>query len=85
VIVDLIETGIEETFKLDLCNRTNSIDRHAEGRGHNPQLRQWRIDHPVLSEFLLQAVCDAKDTSFSSHILAQDNNPVVSFHLFSKS
>src|SRR5512137_801693 len=79
VIVDLIEAGIEETFKLNLCYRTNPVDRHAKGYRHDPQLRQWRIHHTVHPEFLLQPIGDTKDAAFFSYVFAKDHHPAVPF------
>jgi hypothetical protein len=85
VIVDLIEAGIEETLELYLCDRTNSIDRHAEGHRHDPQLRQGCIHYAVSPEFLLQTVGDTKDAAFFSDVFAKDHNPAVPLQLLSKS
>src|SRR3990172_3551496 len=84
VIVDLIQAGIEKPFKLNLGDGTETVHRHTKGCRHNPQFCQRSVHHSIRAKFFLESVCDSEDHSFLPHILPQNNNPVISFHLLPK-
>jgi hypothetical protein len=84
MIDDLIDAGIQKAFKLNLRNRTNPVNRHAERHRHDPQLRQRRVHHPAFAEFLLQTVGNTKDAAFFSHVFTEDHDPVIPFQFLPK-
>ncbi len=67
---ELVETGEDEPVELDLADRPEAADRQPDGGADDPGLGQWRVQHAVLAEVLLQAVGDPEDAAELADVLA---------------
>src|SRR5579871_6828056 len=66
----LVERGIDVVRELDLGDRLQSIDTHADRGRHDPALRDRRIEYAMLPILSLQAVGDTEDAAEIADILA---------------
>jgi hypothetical protein len=78
---DLVHGREDEVSKLDLADRPQSMQRHADAHGDDRRLRQRRVDHPVRAELGEQSLGGAEDAAARPHVLAGEDDARVAAHL----
>jgi hypothetical protein len=77
---DLVVSGIDIVRELDLGDRPQAIDRHADRRRDDAAFGNGRVEDAMLTEALLQAVSDAKHPTEIADVLAHDHDRRVALH-----
>jgi hypothetical protein len=70
----LVVGRVGEPHELHLRDGPHAAQGQAEGRPHDARLGHGRIDHPLFSVPLLQAVGDPEHPSRSSDVLTEDDD-----------
>src|SRR3989338_4987745 len=79
--VNLVKRPEHKAAELYLSYRPHSVDSQPNTCSDNPKLCKRSVNHPVLSELLLQTICRPENTTIQSNIFSQDHDFVVLFHL----
>src|SRR3954469_6601564 len=77
---DLVEGRVDEAVELDLAHGAVATQCHADGGADDARLGQRRVDHPVLTEVLLQAVRHPEDPAELADVLAHQDDLGVGLH-----
>jgi hypothetical protein len=77
---DLVITREHETVELDLAHGPVAAQCQPDRRADDPGLGEWGVDHPVLTEVLLQAIGHAENPAQLADILSHDQNLGVALH-----
>ena len=71
---DLVVRRIDVVGELDLGDRPQAVDRHADRGGDDAALGDRRIEHAVLAVLALQAVGDAEHAAEVADVLAHHDH-----------
>jgi hypothetical protein len=74
---DLVEGGEHESVELDFNHGPVAAQRHADGRTDQPGLRQGGVDHPVVTELLLEMLGDPEHSAEFADVLAIQQHMVI--------
>src|SRR3989338_6194408 len=77
---ELFNACVYKSHKLYLYNRLQAVYCHAYGCADNAGLRKRRIKYPV-REFFHKALGYSKDPAILAHILTDEDNILILFHL----
>src|ERR671937_1283249 len=77
---DLVESGINKSVELDLWYRSESLESEADRDPDDRGLGQRRVEYAIFAELLLQTVSDPEHSAQASHVLSEDQHPVVVLH-----
>ena len=78
----LVEGRIDEAHELDLRNRSQAIEGHADGGPDNARFGKGRIHDPLRAEDLQQPVGYTENAAVLSNVFTEQHDPVVPLHLF---
>ena len=71
---DLVVGRIDVVGELDLGDRPQAVDAHADRRADDAALGDRRVEHAVLAVLALQAVGDAEHAAEVAHVLAEHHH-----------
>ena len=77
---DLVEGRVDEVGELDLDDREQAAEGHADAMADDRGLRQRRVDHPLLAELLDEALRGPEHPTAGAHVLAHDQHALVARH-----
>jgi len=78
---DLIERGEDEVCELNLDDRAEAIQRHADRHADDASLRERRVEHALRAVLLLQPLCHAEHAAEVADIFAEDHRALVALHV----
>ncbi|MNY35608.1 hypothetical protein D3C86_1700280 [compost metagenome] len=81
LVDDLVDGREDVVHELDLGDRAQAVEGHADGGADDAGLGEGGVDDPVLAELLLQADGGAEDAAELAHVLAHDDHPIILAHL----
>ena len=77
---DLVEAREHEAVELDLGHRPVAAHGQTDCGADDPGFGQWGVQHPVVTEVLLQTVGDAEDPAELADVLAHHDDLRVVVH-----
>jgi hypothetical protein len=80
VVHQLIDARIQESHKLDLAHRLQTLRRHADAEPADEEFGKRRIQHALRPETLLQSDRGAEDAAVDADILAEHDDGRVILH-----
>ncbi len=77
---DLVERRVDEVGELDLADRPDAVERHADADADDGQLGQRAVDDPARAELGEEALGCAEDAAAGAYVLARNDNGRVAAH-----
>jgi hypothetical protein len=81
---DLIESREDKSIELDLTHWPIAAQRHADRGANDAGFGKGRIDHSMLTEVLLEALGDSKDSAELADVLASNDDLGIGFQSSAK-
>ena len=78
---DLVVRRVDEVRELDLRDRHEAVERHADRGADDAALGERRVDDAVVAELVPEALGDAEDAADLAHVLAEHDDAIVAPHL----
>ena len=74
---DLIEGGVDEVGELDLGDRQQPVQRHADRHADDAGFGERRIDDAPLAELVEEPLRHLEDTPAGPDVLTEEHDPIV--------
>src|SRR5271157_1668133 len=80
LIYDLVIGGKNKISELNLRNRNQPVQSHADCCADDSIFAKRRINHPLFAEFCLKTRCNPKYTTYFADVFAQHDDPRIALH-----
>ena len=81
VVEDLVDRGVGEAGELDLRDRLQPLDRHADAHAGDEALGERRVDHALGAEAPGEPQRRAEHAAVHAHVLAEHDDGGIVLHL----